>query len=238
MGNSKWVRGLGLSHTVWKIALCLTVLSDLNVELAVSWLANRRRQCKRKSGIRKDASLLRIRQHLTSTVLEHDLDDMCSWVDPDRATLGVDVLRHATQVANEAAVRLRIRQHNDEKGVPLPSWAVGALWTARNTDGDFGIPLPPREAHWKNRMRQTAVWAHRFRQRARVRLGSMRTTEPISLEEKRAKVTKIAPAPREISPPGSREIVQPRRAENFPPGSGKPKHMGSNSGPRLYLKIN
>ena len=222
MTNCKWVRGLGLSHRVWKIALCLTVLSDLDVQVAVSWLAQRRRRRKRKSGIRKDASLLKIRQHLTSTVLEHDLDDMCSWVDPDRATLGVDVLRHATQVANEAAVRLRIRQHNDEKGVPLPSWAVGALWTARNTDGDFGIPLPPREAHWKNRMRQTAVWAHRFRQRARVRLGSMRTTEPISLEEKRAKVTKIAPAPREISPPGVEKLSNRAVRKTFPQGPGNP----------------
>ena len=208
MTNCKWVTRLGLSHRVWKIALCLTVLSDLDVELAVSWLAQRRRRLKRQSGIRKNASLLRIRQHLTSTVVQHDLADMCSWVDPDRATLGVDVLRHATQVANEDAVRKQIRQHNDGKGVPLPSWALADLWTARNADGDFGIPLPPREAHWKNRRKQTAVWAHRFRQRARVRLGSMRTTEPISLEEKRAKVTKIAPAPREIPPP--------RESRNWP----------------------
>ena len=238
MTNSKWVRHLGLSHTVWKIALCLTVLSDLDVDLAVSWLAQRRRRRKRQSGIRKDASLLRIRQHLTSTVLEHDLADMSSWVDPERATLGVAVLRQATQVANEASVRKRIRQHNDEKGVPLPSSEVRNLWTARNADGDFGIPLPPREAHWKNRLRQTAVWAHRFRQRARVRLGIMRTTEPISLEEKRAKVTKTAPRVLGKFPPGSRDILQPRRAENFPPGSGKPENMGSNSSPRLYLKIN
>ena len=238
MTNSKWVRRLGLSHRVWKIALCLTVLSDLDVELALSWLAQRRRRCKRQSGIRKHVSFLRIREELTSTVLEHDLADMCSWVDPERATLGVTVLRHATQAVNEAHVRKRIRHHNDVTGVTLPSYAVRNLWCARNADGNFGIPLPPREAHWKNRVKQTAVWAHRFRQRARVRLGIMRTTEPISLEEKRAKVTKNAPASSKIPPPGSREIFQPRRAENFPPGSGKPKNMGSNSGPRLYLKIN
>ena len=201
MTNSKWVRALGLSHTVWKIALCLTVLSDLDVELALSWLAQRRRRCKRQSGIRKHVSFLRIREELTSTVLEHDLADMCSWVDPERATLGVTVLRHATQAVNEAHVRKRIRHHNDVTGVTLPSYAVRNLWCARNADGNFGIPLPPREAHWKNRVKQTAVWAHRFRQRARVRLGIMRTTEPISLEEKRAKVTKNAPASWENSPP-------------------------------------
>ena len=78
MTNCKWVTRLGLSHRVWKIALCLTVLSDLDVELAVSWLAQRRRRLKRQSGIRKNASLLRIRQHLTSTVVQHDLADMCS----------------------------------------------------------------------------------------------------------------------------------------------------------------
>ena len=223
MTNCKWVTRLGLSHRVWKIALCLTVLSDLNVELAVSWLAQRRRRLKRQSGIRKNASLLRIRQHLTSTVVQHDLADMCSWVDPDRATLGVDVLRHATQVANEDAVRKHIRQHNDEKGVPLPSWALADLWTARNADGDFGIPLPPREAHWKNRRKQTAVWAHRFRQRARIRLGSMRTTEPISLEEKRAKVTKNAPRVPGKSPPGVEKFSNPAVRKTFPQGPGNPK---------------
>ena len=238
MTNSKWVRGLGLSHTVWKIALCLTVLSDLDVELAVSWLAQRRRRLKRQSGIRKNASLLRIRQHLTSTVVQHDLADMCSWVDPERATLGVTVLRHATQAVNEAHVRKRIRHHNDVTGVTLPSYAVRNLWCARNADGNFGIPLPPREAHWKNRVRQTAVWAHRFRHRARVKLGIMRTTEPISLEEKRAKVTKTVPRLPGKFLPGGREIFQPRRAENISRGFRKPENMGSNSGPRLCLKNN
>ena len=236
MTNSKWVRGLGLSHTVWKIALCLTVLSDLNVELAVSWLANRRRRCKRKSGIRKDASLLRIRQHLTSTVLEQDPDDMCGWIHPERATLGVGVLRQATQVATDAAVRKRIRQHNEEKGVPLPSSAVRDLWNALNGDGEFGIPLPPSEAHWKNRMHQIRVWAHRYRHRARVKLGIMRTTEPISLEEKRAKVTKTVPRLPGKFLPGGQEIFQPRRAENISRGFRKPESMGSNSGPRLCFK--
>ena len=76
MTNSKWVRRLGLSHTVWKIALCLTVLTDLNVELAVYWIAERRRRLKRRGGIRKDASLMRIRTLLTGTVVEHDPADM------------------------------------------------------------------------------------------------------------------------------------------------------------------
>ena len=239
MARSRWVRGLGLSHTVWKIALCLTVLSDLNVELAVSWLANRRKRRKRQSGIRKDASLLRIRQHLTSTVLEQDPDDMCGWIDPERATLGVRVLRQATQVATDAGVRKMIRQHNEEKGVPVPSSAARDFWTALNAaDGEFGIPWPPSEAHWKNRHRQTAVWAHRFRHRARVKLGIMRTTEPITLEEKRAKVTKTVPRLPGKFLPGGREIFQPRRAENISRGFRKPENMVLNSGPRLCLKNN
>ena len=51
----------------------------------------------------------------------------------------------------------------------------------------------------------------------------MRTTEPISLEEKRAKVTKIAPAPREISPPpGVEKLANRAVRKTFPQGPGNP----------------
>ena len=185
---NKWINVIGVSQTVWRTALCITLLTDLNVEHAVNWLAERRRRLKRQSGIRKDASWPQIRSALITTVNNHDVDEMCSWIDPERATLGASALRQATKVAYEIALRQGIRQHNDDFEVPMPSDEVRAQWTRLNTDADFGIPWRSEEGRWKDRLKQTSLWAHRFRRRARVRLGIMRTTEPIGLEEKRAKV--------------------------------------------------
>ena len=98
MTNCKWVTRLGLSHRVWKIALCLTVLSDLDVELAVSWLAQRRRRLKRQSGIRKNASLQEIRWALLRSLDVHAADEMWCWIDPERPALGDSALRQATNV--------------------------------------------------------------------------------------------------------------------------------------------
>ena len=181
----RWFSGLNITRFRFKVALCLTVLLDMDAASAAAWTLNRRKwlseQLEPQTG--PEALLQRV---LEDAVLAASVSYCTSWTDPDVASLGRSALLAATLASRDKRVRDFVAQRNGTDGAAVTSAAVVREWNAQAEQ----CPLVGSDLQniGVNRAESTnRVWCNRWRRRCGTKMGCLRTKEPLSLQTKRDK---------------------------------------------------
>ena len=180
------IRGLNITRWRFNVALCLTVLLDMDAGSAAAWAVRGGSWLSRPLELHTANELL-LKEALEEAVLAVTAAYTASWIDPHVAALGVTALRAATKACRDKRVRDWVGHRNAVDGAVVSSAAVVHRWNGYNAgDAPLGIAMAPigvpgSEVTWR-------MWSYRWRRRCGVKMCALRTKEPVPLETKREKV--------------------------------------------------
>ena len=181
----RWICDLNITRWSFNVALCLTVLLNMDAASAAAWTLRRRKWL---------ADAYEPQRH-RETVLQRALEDAilavsasycASWTDPAVAALGKSALKAATKAARDKRVRDWVARRNAEHGAAVASEAVVRAWNGETAH--LAIMAGGVENIRVAREGVTPrVWCHRWRRRCGAKITFLRTKEPLALETKREK---------------------------------------------------
>ena len=180
------IRGLNITRWRFNVALCLTVLLDMDAASAAAWALRGGSWLSRPLDLHTPNELL-LKEALEEAVLAVTAAYTASWIDPHVAALGVTALRAATKACRDKRVRDWVAHRNAVDGAVVSSAAVVHRCNGYNAaDAPVGVPMGPigvpgSDVSWRS-------WSYRWRRRCGVKMCALRTKEPVPLEEKREKV--------------------------------------------------
>ena len=180
---------------MWRVGVCLTILLDLDAAKAAKWMLTLNTRRKRRKGIGPNLTHAVLRNVFLTSVEAETVERLMECVDPTTAILGVRALRVATRAFRDVRAQGHVLSRNDAHGLTVPSSTLLRDWNKDSLDPDVvvGMPLPIRGSAAKDSTPRTFAW--RIRKRTNMAFGSLRTKEPLSLDEKRTKVACVFSAP-------------------------------------------
>ena len=180
-----WMNGLDITRWRFNVALCLTVLLDMDAASAAAWCLRRGRWLSRPHGPQTLREAL-LQQALEQAVLAAPVAYCASWTDPDVAALGMTALRAATKASRDKRLRDWVAERNAVHGAAVASASIVNQCNAESDTfpavgapmADIGVP----EGEVSQRS-----WCYRWRHRCDGKFSSLRTKEPVPLPTKRDK---------------------------------------------------
>ena len=113
--SRRWFGGLNITRFQFRVALCLTVLLDMDAASAAAWTLNRRKWHPKQLAPQTDAEAL-LQRVLEDAILAASVSSCTSWTDPDVASLGRSALLAATSASRDKRVRDFVAQRNGTHG--------------------------------------------------------------------------------------------------------------------------
>ena len=123
----RWFSGLNITRFRFKVALCLTVLLDMDAASAAAWTLNRRKWHPKQLAPQTDAEAL-LQRVLEDAILAASVSYCTSWTDPDVASLGRSALLAATLASRDKRVRDFVAQRNGTHGAATTTF--GGTYTS------------------------------------------------------------------------------------------------------------
>lgn len=181
----RWINELNITRWKFNVALCLTVLLDMDAASAAAWALRERRWLSATVEAETPRAAL-LQRALEDAVLAASPSYCTSWTDPDVAALGRSALHAATKASRDKRVRDWVAHRNGTHGAAVPSAAVVGRWNAlaEDTPG-VGTDMGSIGLHRAEGAQR--VWCHRWRRRCATKVGCLRTNEPLPLHTKRGK---------------------------------------------------
>ena len=175
----------------FNIALCLTVLLDMDAAAAAAWTYNKEKWYGQSPDAGSD-EVQTLQRALEDAVLTASPSCCAAWVDPDVATLGTSALRKATKALRDKRMQAWVKQRNDLHGAAPTTCSVlhrGNGEAAEIANDGFVLQQLVESGH----VSSGRVWCHRWRRRCGVKVGALRTKEPLDLATKQEKVLQRLP---------------------------------------------
>ena len=166
----------------------MTILLDLDAARAASWMLALNTRRRRRKGLGPNVTHAALRDVFMSFVAAETAERLMECVDPTTALLGVRALRTATRAFRDVRAQRHVLTRNDDHGLTVPSTTLVRDWNKDSIDPEVvvGMPLPIRGSAARDSTPRTFAW--KIRKRTNMGFGSLRTKEPLSLDEKRTKV--------------------------------------------------
>ena len=170
---------LGLSAWCMKTAVCIAMLLQYDFTAAAEWLA-----CKDRRGKKVDVniSLASLKTEVTKYFLEQPFGELVHWTDLATTPLPRNILQTAVQWSQAERLKRHVRKANVDYGAPVPSSELIRCYNGQVAEHELA-PLLPQVPPLVRPMGK--FWCSRWRRRHGARIGFLRATEPVGLEEKR-----------------------------------------------------
>ena len=137
----RWISGLEISRWRFNVALCLTVLLDMDTASAAAW-THRRGKWLSTPLLPQTPREALLQEALESAVLAVSAAYCASWTDPEVAALGMSALRAATRACRDKRVRDWVAERNSVHGAAVSSAAIVHRWNAdRAADPGVGAAM-------------------------------------------------------------------------------------------------
>ena len=127
------MRGLYITRWRFNVALCLTVLLDMDAASAAAWTLRRRKWLSQPLQPQPDPEAL-LQRALEDAVLAASVEFSTDWTDPNVAALGRSALRAATKASRDRRVRDWVAGRNATDGASVSSTAVVNRWNAQSQE--------------------------------------------------------------------------------------------------------
>ena len=166
--------------TPWslQVAACIAVLLDFDFTAATDWLDSSDRRGKRS---RLPLDLETIQAKVEDFVIATPDEQLCQWTNPVDSPLPLTVLRTAVAWSEHRRLRDWVRKVNVDHGTPVRSEAVARQFNASLSQhelAEYCDPIRENPADIKK-------WCWRWRGKQGGKIAFLRTTEHISLDDKR-----------------------------------------------------
>ena len=174
---------LGLTKFVFQTALCILSLNNLDFDCCMDWLFRKKRR-----GAPAPATLSHsiARETFQVLLLNTHTDLIARWSNRHE-TPYPSALRAATKICREWNSEQLVLRENTLKGASVSSAEIVNRFVEFDSRNNaFGAVLGGICAHATPVGKRS--WAHRWRKRNRLRIGKLKTAEPMTLDVKRRKV--------------------------------------------------
>ena len=175
---------LGLTKFVFQTALCILSLSNLDFDCCMHWLFRKKRR-----GAPAPATLSHCiaRETFQALLLNTHTGLIASW-SSRHETPYPSALRAATKICREWKLEQLVLRENTLKGASVSSAEIVDRFVEfDNENNAFGAVLGGIDALSSPVTKRS--WARRWRKRNRLRIGKLKTGEPMNLDVKRRKVS-------------------------------------------------
>ena len=119
--SRRWFGGLNITRFQFRVALCLTVLLDMDAASAAAWTLRQRKWLSEPLEPQTDPEAL-LQRVLEDAILAASVSYCTSWTDPDVASLGRSALLAATLASRDKRVRDFVAQRNGTHGAPTTTF--------------------------------------------------------------------------------------------------------------------
>ena len=170
---------LNLSGWCMKTAVCIAMLLQYDFTAAAEWLACKNRRGKK---VAANISLASLKSEVTKYFLEQPFAELVHWTDLATTPLPRNILATAVQWSEAERLKRHVRKANIDCGAPVPSCELIRCYNGQVAEHELAplLPLVPPLVRPMGKF-----WCSKWRQRHGARIGFLRATEPVGLEEKR-----------------------------------------------------
>ena len=170
---------LNLSAWCMKTAVCNAMLLQYDFTAAAEWLACTNRRGKK---VASNISLASLKSEVTKYFLEQPFGELVHWTDLATTPLPRNILATAVQWSEAERLKRHVRKANVDCGAPVPSCELIRCYNGQVAEHELAplLPLVPPLVRPMGKF-----WCSKWRQRHGSRIGFLRATEPVGLEEKR-----------------------------------------------------
>ena len=178
----------GLTPFTLFTALSLVSLTETTFHLAVDWLMRPQR---RGGPLTPGVSRETVQTVLEDIVIASTPEEICSWQYME-STPCPKALRAAYKILAKHHMTIKVRDANFTHGVAPSSRFLLRNFNWKNRSlSSLGVHLPMVALQRRNGLSTPRTFMYKFRKKHGLRFGRIRFGEPLTLEQKRAKVMHI-----------------------------------------------
>ena len=178
---------LGLTDFTLHTALAILSMANINMKLAVDWLMLTKRR-----GHRLDMDVTReqIEAVLTQIIIASNADEITGWSDPTRCSLLPSLRAASSYVQNQDLVCMISKANAHQGRAPSSRNILNFLNSHRRLRNAPGWKPARVGNRYRPSLSSPRTYMNKWRKKHGVEFGKVRFGEPLTLSQKRQKVTR------------------------------------------------